>query len=140
LFWTTSVTAVDHSNGFGACFRPVLDITDVAQLDRVDATVPDRDVVELRRIGTRPIVRTVNSRWPDSIRPPGSSMFCSLIAVAHVGRRNVKGAHLVGSTQTSTSRRRPPTILNVADAVDRFDQPLDLLVRNVCDLTQAARS
>src|SRR6266550_153844 len=58
----------------------------------------------------RPIVRTVNSRWPDSMRPPGNSMFCSLIAVAMSAAVTLKARILSGSTQTSTSRKRPPTI------------------------------
>ena len=58
----------------------------------------------------RPIVRTVSSRLPSSIRPPGNSMFCSLTAFATSAAETLKARILSGSTQTSISRVRPPTI------------------------------
>ncbi len=124
---------------FGALlFRAVFDIANVAQLNGIGSAIGHHQIIKLRRVGnpSHRAHRQLALAFFDATA--GHFHVLHAYRGGHVDRRNIERAHLVRIDPDFHFALPATDDLDVADAVNRFDQPLDLLVRDVGHFAQRA--
>ena len=124
---------------FGArLFSSVFRVTDVAEFDCVSAAIRDDEIVELG--GLDDAAHRAHRQFARAFVNTSARHFEILRAhcISNLRDSDVERAHLVWVDPDLDLATASADDLNVADAVDRFDLLLDLVVGNVCDFAQRA--